>query len=191
MLFQTRSQLYLPTIPVPSDSATTLGDIESAVRNLRALWDTATGTDGDRERYLSHVLRFQQLYHGALLTVSGWLDGAAGRIIGGGSGGDADDVLRECGELQRDMEAVTAQINALEGLAKRLKADTTAENARLIATAIAQLSQRLNMLEQQVTHYGKTSLYQACGRASNQSNQEFQDFPFIALSGGSERTGTN
>ena len=95
----------VPTLPATTEPCT-LGDIRSAVDNLRQCWQQVEGQIDDKDRHLQHLLQFQHLYHSALLTVSGWLDQAESQLMEAGLGKDLPEYLAECQAIQDDMEQV-------------------------------------------------------------------------------------
>ena len=146
------AQFNISSALIASDSAVFLHDIQSAVDQLHRLWQEAQGQMTDRERHLSHLLQFQQLYHSALLTISQWLDRAEGRLFEAPRyGRDSEEVLKECEEIRTDMEHVHAQLDGLNKLCIELRAETSAENGRLIQEAVTQLGERVVLLESQAT----------------------------------------
>ena len=146
-----RSHFTVPSVSASGD-ALSLDDIQAAVNRLHDLWREAQGQMSDRDRYLSHLMQFQHLYHSALLTISQWLDRAEGRLFDAPTyGRNGDDVLRECADIQRDMDAVNAQLDTLNRLCAQLKEETSAENGRLIQEAVTQLGERVALLEKQVS----------------------------------------
>ncbi|KAK3090167.1 hypothetical protein FSP39_009684 [Pinctada imbricata] len=108
----------------------------------------------DRQIRLDQALEFQQKYQDALQNISSWLDLAEQKLFNPEGDRDSQDRVRENEALQREIRSLQSEISAMGRSSQDLLASASLESQELIRHSLANLNDRVRLLESQAQVQG-------------------------------------